>query len=277
MIDVVNESGWEQYYQDGCNVNALYDDNGMELGGYYEDPTNPDNVHAYLRAGDRSGDSMDFSNTADAREWVETLGENVFDDIYESKEVSESVGWEKDHRWDGETVHYFTDGDTTFGSVESVDNDGDWYYYARVKGKGNKSFRGKDALDNAKNWVEQNVSVNEDVHVPGGRYWEPGWEDADDDRDLVDYDADDYDDVELPFDSDSPGYYEEESVGIPIVVESMIDMGKKGKPVSNLTMGDLRKMDLWDEDRVVIVDDNGDCRDVTRIFVDEDNGWLYLQ
>lgn len=197
MIEVLRESmtGWQTFYSDGVTTHAFFDSNGMEMGGYYEDPNNPDNFHAYLRSGDRSGDRMEFSNAYDAIGWVENEGDIDFD----NEEVYENV--------------------------------------------------------------------------PGGRYWEPGWEDAND-EDFVDYDADNYGDEELPFDGDSAGYYEESNVPI---TEAMIDMNKKGKSVTNLTMGDLRRMDLWDEDRIVIVDSNGDVKDVSRVFADEDNGWLYLQ
>ena len=129
MIEVLRESmtGWQTFYSDGVTTHAFFDSDGMEMGGYYEDPNNPDNFHAYLRSGDRSGDRMEFSNAYDAIGWVENEGDIDFD----NEEVYENV--------------------------------------------------------------------------PGGRYWEPGWEDAND-EDFVDYDADNYGDEELPFDGDSVGF-----------------------------------------------------------------------
>lgn len=57
----------------------------------------------------------------------------------------------------------------------------------------------------------------------------------------------------------------------------MIDMDKKGKSVTHLTIGDIRRMDLWDEDHIVIVDSNGNIKDVSKILTDVDYGYLYLQ
>lgn len=57
----------------------------------------------------------------------------------------------------------------------------------------------------------------------------------------------------------------------------MIDMDKKGKSVTHLTVGDIRRMDLWDEDHIVIVDSNGNIKDVSKILADVDYGYLYLQ
>jgi len=181
-------TGWETFYSDGITTHAFFNSNGMEMGGYYEDPNDPDTIHAYLRSGDRSGDRMDFSNTYDAIGWVENDGEIDFDD----EEVYESG-------------------------------------------------------------------------IPGGRYWEPGWEDANDEE-FIDDDKDDNYDEDPPFESNKR------------VNESKLkDFNKRSKNVSNLTVGDLRRMDLWDEDRIVIVDSNGDVKDVSRVLVDEDYGYLYIQ